>query len=82
MNTAQFVDSLQEKFGGSKTEIRAMLAEIMDKIVSTVSTGEHVQIGNNHFKLVTRKPYTARNPQTGEPVEVGERRYVMFRKRV
>lgn len=82
MTTTQFVDELQEQLGGTKTDIRAIAIAVMDKIISTVSGGENVQIGNHHFKLVTRKPRKGHNPRTGEPIEIGERRFVMFKKRV
>lgn len=82
MNTAQLVDVIQDQVGGTKADIRNILYAAMDKIVEAVSAGDEVKIGNHRFKLVVRKPRKGVNPKTREPIEIGERRYVMYRKRI
>lgn len=56
------------------------LEAAFDEIKAHAEAGERVNIGSfGSFVVKTRAARTARNPHTGEPVEVPEKRVLTFR---
>ncbi len=57
-----------------------MLEAVFDEIRTHAEAGERVNIGSfGSFVVKTRAARTARNPHTGEAVEVPEKRILTFR---
>jgi DNA-binding protein HU-beta len=70
MNKTQLVDALAERLGDRRTASTAVEG-LLETIVDTVRSGESVSItGFGVFESRSRAARTARNPRTGETVDV------------
>jgi len=58
---------------------RELVREALDLIDAATNEGKVVLKGYGTFKKVTKKARTARNPKTGEAVEVPERVVLQFK---
>ena len=59
---------------------RQTLREAADLILSATNMGENVVIrGFGTFKRTTRSARTARNPMTGDPIQVPEKSVLLFK---
>ena len=80
MNKAQLVDKVHETLGGTKADAERAVEVIISSITETLSAGEEVSIaGLGIFEAKMRKARTARNPRTGEPIQVPAMRVPRFR---
>ncbi len=71
MNKAELVDAIVAESGASKSTVTEVLRAFEDVVVSNVCKGEKVVLsGFLSFERVDRKARTARNPQTGETIQV------------
>ena len=71
MNKAELVDAIVAESGASKNTVAEVLKALEDVVVSNVSKGEKIVLsGFLSFERVARKARTARNPQTGEAIQV------------
>jgi nucleoid DNA-binding protein len=65
---------MAERFNRSPAEVRRFLGELAEIVQETIASGEVVQLrGIATVKPVHRAARMARNPQTGEPVQVESR---------
>jgi len=56
------------------------IKEVINAIKTTVEEGEKVQIhGFGTFRVKTRAARISRNPKTGKPVQVSEKRVLTFK---
>ncbi len=79
MNKAQLIHAVAKATGNRSQAVDAVEAAL-DAMVRAVAAGEVVSItGFGSLTPEVRPARTARNPQTGEPVKVAERRVVKFR---
>jgi len=80
MNKRDLIRKTAEETGLSQKDCEAVINALFDTIRKTVESGEKVQIiGFGTFELRERAARTARNPQTGETIEVPPRRVVAFK---
>lgn len=80
VNKAALIDKVHEKVGGTKADAERSVQTMIDTIVDTLSRGGQVSIaGLGIFDTKVRKARTARNPRTGEPIEVPAMRVPKFR---
>ena len=80
MNKATIAESLHEKLGGSKAEAERIVDGIFDGIKDALSNGEEVSIaGFGIFSARDRAARKARNPRTGETIDVAATRVPKFR---
>ncbi len=71
MNKAGLVEAVQHVLGGTKTQAEQVMDTIIESIVSTLKKNEKVSIaGLGIFSVKKREARTARNPKTGETVQV------------
>ncbi len=71
MNKAELVDAIVAETGATKTTVAEVLKSLEDVVVANVSKGEKIVLsGFLSFERVERKARTARNPQTGETIQV------------
>lgn len=71
MNKAELVDAIVAESGASKSTVADVLRAFEDVVVKQVVGGEKVVLsGFLSFERVERKARTARNPQTGETIQV------------
>ncbi|MEX0672813.1 MAG: HU family DNA-binding protein [Candidatus Paceibacterota bacterium] len=80
MNKQDLVDAVHEKLGGTKTQADEAVDTIVNSIVSSLTKGEEVSIsGLGIFSAKDRAARTARNPQTGEAIQVPAMRVPKFK---
>ncbi len=80
MNKAAIVDAVAEKLGGTKADAERAVDVMIDSIVDSLKKGDEVSIaGLGIFSAKMRAARTARNPRTGETVQVAAQRVPKFR---
>jgi len=80
MNKQAIVDRVHDAIGGTKVQAEQAVQAVVDSIVDTLKTGEEVSIaGLGIFSAKMRAARTARNPRTGEPIQVPAMRVPKFR---
>lgn len=80
MNKQAIVELVQEKIGGTKVQAEQVVESILDSIIMTLKKGGEVSIaGLGIFSVKPRAARTARNPKTGETVQVPATKVPKFR---
>ncbi len=81
MTKAEIVQALYDRVGGfSKKEAADAVDQVFDLVKETLARAEKVKIsGFGKFTLRDKRQRTGRNPQTGEPMPIRERRVLTFR---
>ncbi|HDH03940.1 MAG TPA: HU family DNA-binding protein [Candidatus Campbellbacteria bacterium] len=80
MNKASLVDVINEIVGGTKVDSEKAMEAIINAITDTLKKGEEVSIsGLGIFSAKQRAARTARNPRTGEAIQVPAMRVPKFR---
>lgn len=80
MNKLELIEQIAEKTGQSKSVSREILDSLLDTVEETLVCGNTIEIrGFGSFKVKKRKSQTARNPRTGEKVEVPSRFVPVFK---
>ncbi len=71
MNKAAIAEIIHEKMGGTKVSAEQTLDAILESMVKTLKAGGEVSIaGLGIFSTKARAARTARNPKTGEAIQV------------
>ncbi len=80
MNKAGIVEAIQQVLGGTRVQAEQVMDTVIDSIVNTLKKGEEVSIsGLGIFVAKQRAARTARNPRTGESIQVKAMRVPKFR---
>lgn len=81
MTKSELVKKLVDKNPTLKErEIEDLVNLVLGEISQTLAAGDRVELrGFGAFSVRTRAPRKARNPRTGETVEVGERKSIYYR---
>jgi integration host factor subunit alpha len=81
MTKAEIVQALYTKVGGfSKKESADMVDLVFEMMKETLGRGEKIKIsGFGNFVLRDKRQRPGRNPQTGEPIKISERRVLTFK---
>jgi len=80
MNKASIVDAVHEKLGGTKVSAEEAVDTVIGSIVNTLKKGDEVSIaGLGIFSVKQRAARTARNPKTGESIQVPSMKVPKFR---
>jgi len=80
MNKQALAERVAERIGASKADGERAVETLIDAITSTLKGGEEVSIaGLGIFSAKMRAARTARNPRTGEPIQVPAMRVPKFR---
>lgn len=80
MNKAQLIDAIAEKAGLTKADAKKALDAFVDSTTNALKNGDRVAlIGFGSFSVATRSARTGRNPQSGSPIEIPERKVVKFK---
>ena len=75
VNKAELVDAIVDASGATKTAVQDVLRAFEEVVVENVAKGEKIVLsGFLSFERVDRKARTARNPQTGEAIQVAASR--------
>jgi DNA-binding protein HU-beta len=71
LNKQELIDSITTATGESKKAVSEVLNSTIDTIKAQVSKGERVSLpGFGTFERRDRNARTARNPQTGDPIDI------------
>ncbi len=80
MNKANVVDIVHGKLGGTKVAAEEVVDLVFDTIVGSLKKGEEVSLaGFGIFAVKARAARQARNPRTGEMVDVAATKVPKFR---
>lgn len=80
MNKAQLADMIHAKIGGTKVQAEEVVQMMIDQIISNLKSGNEVSLaGLGIFSAKQRAARTARNPKTGESVQVAATTVPKFR---
>ncbi len=79
MTKNELVRELAEDFELPRKTVSEMVESILDKMTEVLKAGDKVQLTPfGQFKIRDRAARIARNPQTGEPVNVPAKRVLKF----
>jgi nucleoid DNA-binding protein len=74
MTKADIVDKISSATGMTKVETDAAVDGFLKTVGEALADGERIELRDfGVFAVKKRRPRAARNPRTGEPVELGER---------
>src|SRR6476660_9489310 len=81
MTKAEIVQALYARVGGfSKKESADIVDLVFEMMKETLGRGEKIKIsGFGNFVLRDKRQRQGRNPQTGEPITITERRVLNFK---
>jgi integration host factor subunit alpha len=81
MTKAEIVQALYGKVGGfSRKESAELVDLIFEMIKETLGRGEKIKVsGFGNFVLRDKRQRPGRNPQTGQPIKITERRVLTFK---
>lgn len=81
MTKSALIDKVAEKVEGlTRKQTEIIVDTVFDGIKDALAKGEKIEIrGFGNFRLKQRKPRRARNPKTGEGVDVPSKRVLHFK---
>ncbi len=80
MNKAQLIDAIAEKAGLTKADAKKALDAFVEATTDALKNGDRVAlIGFGSFAVSTRSARTGRNPQSGAPLTIPEKKVVKFK---
>ncbi|MFH1313969.1 MAG: HU family DNA-binding protein [Candidatus Eisenbacteria bacterium] len=80
MTKADLVEQVAEATGLTKRDVGVVVDLLLDTISKALTDKEHIEMrGFGSFKVKTRKARIARNPRTGERVDVPEKVVPFFK---
>jgi DNA-binding protein HU-beta len=80
MNKSSLVDQVHQTLGGTKVDAEKAVDTVVNSIIDTLKKGQEVSIaGLGIFSTKMRAARQARNPRTGEPIQVPAMRVPKFR---
>ncbi len=81
MTKAEIVQALYSQVGGfSKKESADIVDRVFEMMKETLARGEKIKIsGFGNFVLRDKSSRPGRNPQTGDPITISERRILTFK---
>ncbi|MBX7151629.1 HU family DNA-binding protein [bacterium] len=80
MTKADIIGKITEAVGLTKIETEAVINGFIVVINEALKNGQEVEIrGLGSFRIIEREPRLARNPKTGEMIQLPKRRVPQFR---
>jgi integration host factor subunit alpha len=81
MTKAEIVQALYSRVGGfSRKESAELVDLVFEMMKETLGKGEKIKIsGFGNFVLRDKRQRPGRNPQTGDPIKISERRVLTFK---
>ena len=80
MTKKEIVRSISEDLGLTQQKTKTIVQKVFDVILQTLVEDGRVELRNfGVFEVKQRAPRKARNPKTGETVDVPEKRVVTFK---
>tara|TARA_Y100001970_G_scaffold269734_1_gene362680 strand:- start:10541 stop:10831 length:291 start_codon:yes stop_codon:yes gene_type:complete len=80
MTKKDLANILNKNLGISLKETGKIVDRFFELIIKSLSNGEDVKLpGFGSIKIQSRKSRLGRNPTTGEPIQIAERKAIVFR---
>ncbi len=80
MNKAAIVEAVHAVLNGTKVQAEQVVDTVFDSIVASLKKGDDVSVaGLGIFSVKARAARTARNPRTGETIQVKAMKVPKFR---
>ncbi|NSW88431.1 HU family DNA-binding protein [bacterium] len=80
MTKKDLANILNKNLGISLKETAKIVDRFFELIIKSLSNGEDVKLpGFGSIKIQSRKSRLGRNPTTGEPIQIAERKAIVFR---
>ena len=81
MTKSVLIEKVSERVDGlTRKQTEIIVETVFESIKEALARGEKIEIrGFGNFRLKQRRPRTARNPKTGEKVEVPSKRALHFK---
>ena len=80
MNKSDLIDVVRERAGLSRKEAEQVVYTFFNEISNSLEKGDRVEIrGFGSFTVKHYKSYTGRNPKTGAPISVPEKKLPFFK---
>lgn len=80
MNKTDLINSVAKSANVTRKDADKLVNAIFDTIASTLKSGEKVQVaGFGGFEIKQRAARAARNPRTGEAIQIGSSRAISFK---
>lgn len=80
LNKSNLIEIVAEKANMTKSESERCIDILLETIKENVRDGVKVQLRDfGSFKSKDQEAYTGRNPRTGEPVQVPEKKTIHFK---
>ena len=80
MTKSELIDAIAQRGELTKSRAELVVNCVFDAMTEALERGEGIEIrGFGSFTVRPYKPYSGRNPRTGEPVPVGAKRLPFFK---
>lgn len=80
MNKADIAEAVHGKLQGTKVQAEMVVETVIDSVIGALKKGQEVSIaGLGIFSVKDRAARTARNPRTGESIQVAAMKVPKFR---
>lgn len=80
MTKADLIEKISLMTAFTKKESSEIVERVFDVVKSTLEAGENIKIaGFGNFEVKEKAARRGRNPQTGEAIEITQRRIVTFK---
>jgi integration host factor subunit beta len=80
MTKSELIDSIAQRAELTKSRAELVVNCVFDAMTEALERGEGIEIrGFGSFTVRPYKPYSGRNPRTGEPVPVAAKRLPFFK---
>ena len=77
---SQFIERLTTKTGLPKKQVEKIVNNVFQSMMEAMMSGDRIEIrGFASFFVKDYQSYQGRNPKTGEPVKVAEKRLPFFK---
>jgi integration host factor subunit alpha len=77
---ADLAEAVYEEVGLSRNETAALVEQVLDEVISTLSNGIDVKLSSfASFNIRQKGQRIGRNPKTGEEVPIQPRKVIAFR---
>ena len=80
MNKKELIEASAKEIGITLRDAKVCVNTLFNSMADTLSKGGRVEIrGFGSFKVKKYKPYSGRNPKTGEPIKVRSKKLPYFK---
>ncbi len=80
LTRSDLTEAVYREVGLSRTESAQLVEQVLNEVIGTLESGDHVKIaGFGSFSVRAKATRMGRNPKTGEEVAIEPRRVLSFR---